>query len=151
MKKIFSTLALIALLAVMIAPAAVFAVTSPTEMTGQCKIRHDFTADPSWVTKGFTCPTVAVGTCPFNSTAYTCGTCCLMDTVYTVTDWVFVFVFVVGGIMIVYGGFVLATSAGAPEKVTTGRNYILYGGIGILVALLAKAIPTLVASIMSVS
>ena len=146
MKKILSALTLSIFLAVLVVPMVVSAVTAPTEIAGQCTLRHDLSG-ATWVAKGFVCP--ASGVCLFSSTTNTCGTCCLMDAVYTVTDWVFVFVIVVAGIMIVYGGFVLATSAGTPEKITTGRNYILYGAIGVVVALLAKAIPTLVTSILS--
>jgi len=35
-------------------------------------------------------------------------------------------------------------SAGSPEKVSSGRQYIMYAAIGLIVGLLAKAIPSLV-------
>jgi len=35
-------------------------------------------------------------------------------------------------------------SSGVPEKVTSGRNYILYAAIGLVVGLLSKALPALV-------
>jgi len=38
----------------------------------------------------------------------------------------------------------LLMAAGAPEKVTSGRNYIMYAALGLIVGLLAKAIPGLV-------
>lgn len=43
------------------------------------------------------------------------------------------------GVMI-YGGFVFLTSNGDASKVTKGKNVILYGLIGLIVALLAYAI-----------
>lgn len=149
MKKILSILALTSFLAMLVVPVVALAQTPPVGLAGQCTLRHTLTG-PDWVAKGFLCP-AQNAVCAFTSATNTCGTCCLMDAVYTVTDWVFVFVFVVAGIMIVYGGFYLATSAGTPEKVLTGRNYILYGGIGVLVALLAKAIPYLISSILQLA
>ncbi|GAH61373.1 unnamed protein product, partial [marine sediment metagenome] len=53
-------------------------------------------------------------------------------------------------IMVLFGAFTLLTAGGAPEKVTSGRNYIIYAAIGLAVGLFAKAIPALVRVIMGV-
>ena len=74
--------------------------------------------------------------------------CCLINTIYTVTDWIFVILIALVAVMVIAGAFTLATAAGAPEKVTSGRNYIIYAMIGMVVALLAKAIPAIVRGIM---
>lgn len=47
-------------------------------------------------------------------------------------------------LMIIWGGVMMLTAAGAPEKVATGRQIILWSVIGLLVALLAKAITIVV-------
>jgi len=70
--------------------------------------------------------------------------CCLLNTLYNVVDWVFVILVGVSGIMVIIGALQILTAAGVPEKVTSGRNYILYAAIGLLVALLAKAVPGIV-------
>jgi len=49
--------------------------------------------------------------------------------------------------MIVVGAFNIITAGGAPDKVTAGRNYILYALIGMVVAFFAKAIPAIVAAL----
>ena len=72
------------------------------------------------------------------------GMCCLLNTLYRITDWIFVILMGVVGIMVIIGALNLLTSAGSPEKVNTGRNYIMYAAIGMIVAFLAKAIPNMV-------
>jgi hypothetical protein len=49
--------------------------------------------------------------------------------------------------MIVIGAFNIITAGGSPEKVTAGRNYILYALIGMVVAFFAKAIPAIVSAL----
>ena len=43
-------------------------------------------------------------------------------------------------VMIIYGGFMYTTSAGDSSKVTKAKNVIMYGIVGLVVALLAFAI-----------
>lgn len=76
------------------------------------------------------------------------GLLCLLSSVYVITDWIFTFLMVFVGIMIIMGALTLTTSAGEAEKVRKGRNYILFAGIGMLVGLLAKAIPAFIRSLM---
>ena len=143
MKKFISVLSLIAFLALSIAPV-VFAA-APAEVT-QCTMRHVIGAD--YV--GFTCP-AAVGTaCPFDSATLTCGACCLLDTIFTVTDWIFYIVIAIALIFIIMGALSIITAGGSPEKVQTGRNYILYAVIGLLIGLAAKAIPSIARAILGV-
>ena len=49
-------------------------------------------------------------------------------------------------VMMVYGGFLYTTSAGDANKVTKAKNTIMYGLIGLVVALLAFAIVNFVVS-----
>ena len=43
-------------------------------------------------------------------------------------------------VVIIYGGFMYTTSAGDSNKVTKAKNAIMYGIIGLVVAMLAFAI-----------
>ena len=63
--------------------------------------------------------------------------CCLVNTIYSVTDWIFYVIMAFVGIMIVIGAFTIITAGGNPENVTKGRNYILYAIIGMVVAFFA--------------
>jgi hypothetical protein len=74
----------------------------------------------------------------------TCAMCCLLNTVYTITDWIFFFLVAVAAIMVLVGGFNLLFAGGSPEKIDTGRKYIIFAAVGLLVGLLARAIPALV-------
>jgi len=137
MKKIISAIIALFALGLMAAPLMLVQaqnLTPPTEIT-QCKMRHtlnNFT--------GFNCPVVN-NNCPYNSTNYTCGPCCVLDTVYTVTDWFFYIVLAFAIIFVVFGAFNIMTAGGSPEKVKVGRDFILYAIIGLLVGLIAKSIP----------
>jgi len=140
MKKILSALVLIGFLTVLLAPVVVSAQVEPGEIT-KCTLTHDFSA---W-TK-INCP--ASGECLFSSATYDCPMCCLLDTIYTVTDWIFAGVVALVVIFVLIGAFNLLTAAGSPEKVKSGRDFIIYASIGMLVALLAKAIPAIVKAIL---
>ena len=140
MKKILSALVLIGFLTVLLAPVVVSAQVEPPEIT-KCTLTHDFSA---W-TK-ISCP--ASGDCPFDSATYDCPMCCLLDTIYTVTDWIFAGVVALVVIFVLIGAFNLLTAAGSPEKVKSGRDFIIYASIGMLVAILAKAIPAIVKAIL---
>jgi len=124
-----------------------------------CTMRHVLTGT-DWTNRGITCPAltatnggptaaaVAAGSCYFANTTYTCGVCCVMNTIYTVTDWIFVAVVVIVIIFILWGAYNLLTSQADPAKIKLGRDQIMYAAIGMLVALLAKAIPLIVRSIL---
>ena len=55
-------------------------------------------------------------------------------------NWVFGIIGIVAVIMIILGGFTMMTSSGDPGKVKKGKDTILYGVIGLVVALLAVVI-----------
>ena len=57
-----------------------------------------------------------------------------------VLNWIFGIIGIVAVIMIILGGFTLMTSSGDPGKVKKGKDTILYGVIGLVVALLAVVI-----------
>ena len=64
----------------------------------------------------------------------------LMDSIKLILNAVFGIIGVVSVIMFILGGISYATSQGDPGKVKKGKDTILYGVIGLIVALLAFAI-----------
>jgi len=54
---------------------------------------------------------------------------------------------IVCGLMILIGGFIMLTSSGSPDKVSQGKQIIIWAAIGLVVVLLAKAIGTTFQSI----
>ncbi|MCK5044107.1 hypothetical protein KAR26_00035 [Candidatus Parcubacteria bacterium] len=125
--------------------------TAYTDVDG-CTLRHDFGEDFT----GFRCLDSG-DLCPFSDTnitlvdgtvaSTTCGACCLLDTIYTITDWIFILVGALVIIMILLGGYNLITAAGEPDKITKGKNYVLWAAIGFVVALASKSIPALARAI----
>jgi uncharacterized membrane protein len=95
----------------------------------------------------------APGACPTSGTANAdCstvewGTVCILNTISRIFTWIWAILIAIVGIMIVIGAFNIITAGGSPEKVTAGRNYILYALIGMVVAFFAKAIPAIVSAL----
>ena len=70
--------------------------------------------------------------------------CCTLDIVYTVTDWVFYFVLIFAVLMLVIGGAFYIAAAGDPEKASRGKAILTLCVVGLVIALIAKLIPSLV-------
>ena len=64
----------------------------------------------------------------------------LTEIVQSILNWIFGIIGIVAVVMIIIGGFNFMTSAGDPGKVKKGKDTILYGIIGLVIALLAFAI-----------
>jgi hypothetical protein len=139
MKKIVLGLILLLILPTFVLADAT--VTAPEEIT-QCKMRHVLTGF-----SGITCPTTSPMTCEYKSATYTCATCCLLDTIFTITDWVFYLVLSVAIILVIWGAYQIMTAGGAPDKIKSGRDFILWSIVGLIVALLAKSIPSIARTI----
>lgn len=69
------------------------------------------------------------------------GWCCVLNTLYNITDWIFVVLIVLASLFVAVGAWFFLTSAGNPEGTTKGRLYILYAAIGLAIAFVSKAIP----------
>lgn len=68
------------------------------------------------------------------------GSSNLMGTINTIISVVLGVLGIVAVIMIIYGGFMYTTAAGDAAKVKKAKDTIMYGVIGLVVALLAFAI-----------
>jgi len=102
---------------------------------GSCTIQHNLEdIDPACS------ETAVVGAA--NTNAW--GICCILDAVYTVTDWIFVALMILVGLLVIWGGLDIATAGGNEEKVNSGRDRIKYAMVGLAVALLSRAIPAVV-------
>lgn len=143
MKKILPALVLISLLAVLVVPMVVSAVDKPPEC---CKLKRQIEIE------GTTCAADSIvgstgGYCPIGSIS--CGSpywgmYCLLNTLYNITDWIFVILVGLAAIFVIMGALTIMMAAGSPEKLTTGRNYIMFAALGLLVGFLAKAVPGIV-------
>jgi len=89
------------------------------------------------------CPAVN-SECPYNSTDKNCAVCCLLGSVIMITDWIFLGLVAITVIFVLLGAFNILTAAGDTNKITTGKNYILWAAIGFACALLARSVPQIV-------
>ena len=131
MKKIFPILVLVSLFGLAF---SVQAATTTDGVLEGCTMDRDV---------GVTdCPTS--GRCEFSDETKPCGVYCLLQTLYNITDWIFVILIALSVVFVIIGAMNLLMSAGDPSKISSGRNYIMYAAIGLIVGFLAKAIPAIV-------
>jgi len=71
-------------------------------------------------------------------------------TINTVINWAFAVLILGAVLVIVLAAYLFLTAAGDADKVAKARNYVLYALIAIVVAFLAKALISLVASMLGV-
>lgn len=67
-----------------------------------------------------------------------------------ITNWLFTGLLLISVAMLVFAGYKYALSGGSEENTTGAKNMIVYAVIGLAVAMLAKGVPSLVKSIISV-
>ena len=76
--------------------------------------------------------------------------CCVFSSISLVVNWIFFALIVVSVLMGVYGAFEIVTSGGNAEKVDSGRKFILYAIIGLVVAFLIRSVPFIAKTIIGV-
>lgn len=146
MKKFLSALILIGFLGILVAPIMVSAQEAPRDC---CTLKRAITLDTaSCSADDVAAPNAAAAIAcdgPYCSdSADKWGMFCLMNTLYSITDWIFVILVGLAGIFVIWGALTLIMAGGSPEKVSSGRNYVMYAAIGLIVGFLARAIPALV-------
>jgi len=71
----------------------------------------------------------------------------VMSVLENITNWLFAILLVVAAISIIIAAFNFVTAQGDPDKVKSARQFVLYALIGVLVAILARGLVALVATI----
>lgn len=70
----------------------------------------------------------------------------LVDTLQSLANWLLAVIGVIAVIMLLYGAFLFLTAAGDEERHGKAKNVVVYGLIGVLIAILSFAIVSFVAS-----
>ncbi len=156
MKKIFPVLVLISLFAVLTIPTIVSAQGVPE----CCKLGRKIDLNPGVAGNLLVCDKDKVvgavaGACPGSNLTIDCaqsswGVFCLLNTLYSVVDWIFVILVSLAGLFVILGAMNLLMSGGSSEKIKSGREYIQYAVIGLILGLLARAIPSIVRLVVGV-
>jgi hypothetical protein len=134
MKSSFYVLLLGILIASLVLPVATLAATAPVT---SCKLANDISYNG--VSYG------AGSTVSDSNTAW--GIICFLNMMNIVINIIFIGLMILVIIMVLLGAFKLMTAAGDTAKVTAGRNQIMYAAIGLIVALVAKAVPSIVSAL----
>ncbi|HPZ74243.1 MAG TPA: pilin [Candidatus Pacearchaeota archaeon] len=157
MKKFFAVILTLVMVSLIAAPMIASAQTGAKEC---CKVKRSYNdfycgdtptgGNPTrdkvvGASTGAACPEGTV-----NCATKDWGTICLMETVYNVTDWIFYIVLSIAVIFGVISGFMFMTSSGDPTKTEKARNLLMYMAIGLVVAALAKVIPSIVRTMVGV-
>lgn len=140
-KKLTALILTTSLLAFLVLPLVTHAVNwqEPT-WKGKCEIRSD------WVSDKINPECNKTKTIDFETNPELVP-CCIFDSIYIITTWIF---WVVVGLVVMFvllGAFFIVTAAGSPEKITKGRNFMIWAAVGAVVAFAAKFIPAIAAAI----
>lgn len=160
MKKFLPAIVLGTVLTILAVPFLVSAQTGPADC---CQLRRTVTVEgkpiPAKTVIDSTgalgvCGTETGGSAPAadikDTVARSWGVICLMNTLNTIVDWIFTILIIIAVVMVILGAISYLTSAGNPEKLQAGRNYIMYALIGVAIAFLARAIPAIFKAITGV-
>lgn len=131
-KILFSILAF----GIIASPFAAFAADS-------CRINTEQGWYQELIDRGYNCSAV----CDYSSYSNDCGTCCMINTIYNVTNWAFFIILAFSVLLIIWGGINFMQSQGESDKVEKAKQLILYAAVGVIVAILAKAVPGIVLSL----
>lgn len=140
-KKILSLLLLSFFLFGGLAASAQETNLLPGEEPAGCTIRAKFTIGDEEFNQGD----------QISSTREDWGIICTIATVQYITNWIFYLLIIAVMVMILYGAFIFLTSSGNPEKTSKATKTITFAVIGMVVALLARAVPSAVRYITGIS
>ena len=152
MNKILKSSILLSILLFSFSPVFAAEMDEPLNC---CILRSDVTLDGVLYAEDDTVGGGATSTCslcdgsmPHHETKEW-GLICILGSVAAVAHWVFVVLMVVAPLMIMVGAYFIMTAGTEPEKVTTGKNYIIWAVVGLLVGLFSNAIPSFIASLIT--
>lgn len=123
---------------------AVITLIAPTLITGQtseisqCRVHNSIRGDSA-----IPCPNSE------RANIDTYPVCCLLSSIYRITDWITAFVLALSVLFVLIGGFYIITAGGSADAVNRGRNFIKFAVIGLIIALLAKAVPGIVKAVIA--
>ena len=77
------------------------------------------------------------------------GIICIIDTIATVTNWIFFLLITISGLFIVFAAFLWITSGSVPANQEKAGKMILAALVGIAIALLSRIIPGIVTGLLA--
>lgn len=87
--------------------------------------------------------------CNYDQSERPCALCCLLGTIFYVTDIVFIGLIVMVMVFVLLGAFKILTAGGSTEQINQGRDFILYALVGFAMAILAKGMPAVISFVLT--
>ncbi len=121
-----------------------------TEIDGACINDNRSVGPPNWDTSKNWCDPDGNGhsEIPVHQTKKW-GLCCLVDSIYNFTDWLFYVLMAGIAILFILAGFFFITAGGDTTKITQSKRFVFYGIIGLILALMARIIPSIIKRLVS--
>lgn len=115
-----------------------------------CRLIRNFTTVDPACTAGAVVGNPAEGPCPYPGvvTVANWGLCCTLNSVARVTNYIFYFFMLLAVIFGIYAAFMFITAGGDEEKIKKARSIIFYVVIAIIIAVLARFLPTAVQAVL---
>ena len=120
-----------------------------------CVLGSDVSLDGVDYIKGQTVGGDVTSTCSLNnggvshSQSKKWGLICVLGSVGSVSNLIFAGLMVLVPLMIIIGAYFIMTAGVNPDRIKTGKNYIIWAAIGLVVGLFLNAIPGFVSSLFS--
>ncbi|KPJ55217.1 hypothetical protein AMJ47_01805 [Parcubacteria bacterium DG_72] len=83
-----------------------------------------------------------------STTPFTAPNINIITALRRLIDWIFTIVLIVSVVFLIYAAFTFVTAAGDPEKIRKARQFVIYGLIGIAIAVGAVGLVALVQRIL---
>lgn len=151
MKKIISVIAFCSILSTFVVmPVVVAAATVVQGPPAGCILQHSVNMKDGPIQKGRVVGEVSgdpVGTKTVDTVRDDWGLVCMIDKVYSVIDWIFWILLAASGIVVLMGALYIATARGNQDSVKKGKAWITAAIAGLLVAMFARFIPSIVIAI----
>ena len=136
MKKILSFIVLSVFLTSLAVPVLVYGSPPPETLSNSCTLKNSGAEILTGCTVG--------NLCDFTINQ-NCGMCCLVDTIYTITNWLFYIMTVaVVIVFVIAGAWLMFFTGGDVAKTKKAQGMIILGVVGLVIALVAKLIPSVV-------
>lgn len=145
-------LIVLGLLIIVLLPITTFAQFPTAEMSDCCQSKHQIDSYPVGSVFG-----PSTGSCSSKGQTLTVsvptpdwGGYCTMDSVLTITDFVFWLFFAFSVIMGAWAGFTFLTAGGNPAQMQKAKDMLVYIVVGIIVAVAVRLIPSLARTIIGI-
>ena len=137
-----------------IAPATFAAIHGPNEC---CLLDHDLIDVDSNCQAGMVvgpqrpkwCDVDGDGSPETPTYASRWATCCFLDSIYTVSDWLFMAFIALTLIVFGIAGYFFLFSGGSSSNIEKSKNFLIWGIVALALVLLSKVIPAIIKAIVA--